>query len=173
MKTLLSLATLLLLLATAAGAADLKLGYVDLQKALSVSEAGKVAKAKIESEIAAIEDQVQQRQSDLSALQESLKKQAALLAEEARRDKELEFQQQVKDYQRYVKDKQDEMRGKEAAYTQQILRDLGAQVVELCKKEKISMMMEKSQLVYASEALDFTDKLIEAYNRAYKDGHKK
>ena len=159
-------------MAASVQAADTKLGYVDLQKALSVSAAGQAAKEKMEAEIADIEDQVKQRQSDLQALQESLKKQMGMLSAEAKQEKEIEFQQQVRDYQRYVKDKQDAMKAREERYTQQILRDLGQQVVELSKKENISMMMEMSQLVYAAPELDYTEKLIEMYNKAYKDGHK-
>ncbi|MBN2645639.1 MAG: OmpH family outer membrane protein [Desulfuromonadaceae bacterium] len=162
----------LCLMATTVQAADLKVGYVDLQKALALSEAGKTAKAKLDSEVKAVEEEVKQRQSDLTALQESLKKQVAMLSDEAKREKELEFQQQVKDYQRFVKDKQEEMRGKEMAFTQQILRDLGKQVVDLSEAEKVTVMMEKGQLVYAVDSIDYTDKLIKAYDKVYKEGHK-
>lgn len=152
-------------------AADLTLGYVDLQKALSASAAGQAAKQKMEADIADIEDQVKQRQADLQALQDSLKKQMGMLSAEAKEEKQIEFEQQVRDYQRYVKDKQDEMKSREERYTQQILRDLGQQVVALSEKEGVSMMMEKSQLVYADPALEYTDKLIEMYNKEYKESH--
>jgi outer membrane protein len=160
-----------LFVATSVSAADLTLGYVDLQKALSVSQAGQAAKQKMETEIADIEDQVKQRQADLQALQDSLKKQMGMLSDDAKEEKQVEFEQRVRDYQRYVKDKQDEMKSREERYTQQILRDLGQQVVALSEKEGVSMMMEKSQLVYADPALDYTDKLIEMYDKEYKESH--
>ncbi|MDD2556840.1 MAG: OmpH family outer membrane protein [Desulfuromonas sp.] len=171
MKRLSAIFLTFMFMATSIQAADISIGYVDLQKALSLSAAGQAAKGKMESEIAGIEDQVKQRQGDLQALQESLKKQMGMLSEAAREEKQIEFEQQVRDYQRYVKDKQDEMKAREERYTQQILRDLGQQVVALSEKEKISVMMEKSQLVYADAALDYTDKLIEMYNKEYKGNH--
>ncbi|MFO7831761.1 MAG: OmpH family outer membrane protein [Desulfuromonadaceae bacterium] len=160
-----------LFVATSVSAAEVKLGFVDLQKALSASQAGQAAKQKMETEIADIEDQVKQRQADLQALQDSLKKQMGMLSDDAKEEKEVEFEQRVRDYQRYVKDKQDEMKSSEERYTQQILRDLGQQVVTLSEKEGVSMMMEKSQLVYAAPALDYTDKLIEMYDKEYKESH--
>lgn len=160
-----------LFVATSVSAADVKLGFVDLQKALSASQAGQAAKQKMETEIADIEDQVKQRQADLQALQDSLKKQMGMLSDDAKEEKQVEFEQRVRDYQRYVKDKQDEMKSREERYTQQILRDLGQQVVTLSEKEEVSMMMEKSQLVYAAPALDYTDKLIEMYDKEYKESH--
>lgn len=171
MKQLSVILVTFMLVATSVQAADIAIGFVDLQKALSMSSAGQAAKGKMEAEIAGIEDQVKQRQGDLQALQESLKKQMGMLSETAREEKQIEFEQQVRDYQRYVKDKQDEMKAREERYTQQILRDLGQQVVALSEQEKLSVMMEKSQLVYADSALDYTDKLIEMYNKEYQDNH--
>lgn len=172
MKRILVCALLLLSFTALASAAELKVGYVDLQKALSMSAAGQAAKLKIDAEIATIEQEVQKRQADLTALQESLKKQAALLSDDAKREKEREFQQQVKDFQRFTKDKQEEMRSKEMAYTQQILRDLGAQVVAISKDKGLTMMFEKGQLVYAVDGIEYTDALIKAYDAVYKDAHK-
>lgn len=171
MKRILIVALMCLSFVATASAADVKLGYVDLQKALSLSAAGKAAKAKMDSEIAVIEEEIKKRQADLAALQESLQKQAALLSDDAKREKERDFQQQVKDFQRYTKDKQDEMRAKEATYTQQILRDLGSQVVALSTKEGITMMFEKGQLVYAVDSIDYTDALIKAYDAVYQESH--
>jgi outer membrane protein len=171
MKRLSIIVLALVLGATTAAAADIKLGYVNLQKALSESAAGQAAKTKMEGEIADIEDQIKQRQEDLQALQDSLKKQMGMLSDEAKEEKQIEFEQRVRDYQRYVKDKQDEMKAREERYTQQILRDLGQQVVTLSEEEGVSMMMEMSQLVYAAPELDYTDKLIEMYDKEYKANH--
>jgi outer membrane protein len=171
MKRLSIVLLALVLGATTAAAADIKLGYVNLQKALSESAAGQAAKTKMEGEIADIEDQIKQRQEDLQALQDSLKKQMGMLSDEAKEEKQIEFEQRVRDYQRYVKDKQDEMKAREERYTQQILRDLGQQVVTLSEEEGVSMMMKMSQLVYAAPELDYTDKLIEMYDKEYKANH--
>lgn len=162
---------MVLCIGTVASAADLKIGFVDLQKALMTSAAGQSAKAKMDAELQTIQAEILKKQTDLTALQESLKKQVALLSAEARQQKESEFQQQVRDYQRFTKDQQDAMAGKEAAFTKQILRDLGAQVVAMSKSEGITVMLEKGQLVYAADAIDYTDALIKAYDASYSDSH--
>ncbi|MEA3465291.1 MAG: OmpH family outer membrane protein [Thermodesulfobacteriota bacterium] len=159
-------------LGSVAGAADLKIGFVDLQKALSLSAAGQAAKAKMDNELQSVQAEVLKRQGDLTALQESLKKQLALLSVEAKQEKEREFQQQVKDYQRFTKDQKEAMRSKEMMFTKQILRDLSAQVMILSKDKGVAMMFEKGQLVYAVDSIDFTDELINAYDAEYNDSHK-
>ena len=172
MKRIVIAVLMIFCLGTIAGAAELKIGFVNLQKALSLSAAGQAAKAKMDIELKSVQDEVQKRQADLTALQESLKKQLALLSVEAKQEKERDFQQQVKDYQRFTKDQQEAMRSKEMMFTQQILRDLGAQVVKMSKDKGLLMMFEKGQLVYAADSSDYTDALIKAYDAAYKDSHK-
>lgn len=162
---------MVLCIGTVASAADLKIGFVDLQKALMTSAAGQSAKAKMDAELQTIQAEILKKQTDLTALQESLKKQVALLSAEARQQKESEFQQQVRDYQRFTKDQQDAMAAKEASFTKQILRDLGAQVVTMSKSEGITVMLEKGQLVFATDAIDYTDALIKAYDASYTDSH--
>ena len=51
MKRIVIAVLMCLSLVATASAADVKLGYVDLQKALSTSAAGQAAKAKMDSEI--------------------------------------------------------------------------------------------------------------------------
>ncbi|MDY0189391.1 MAG: OmpH family outer membrane protein [Desulfuromonas sp.] len=159
-------------LVTVANAAEVKVGFVDLQKAMATSAAGQSAKAKMDTEVQAVQDEVQKRQADLQALQESLKKQMALLSAEAKQEKDLDFQQQVRDYKSFVQGKQEQLRLKEKSLTEQILRDLGTQSAKLCKKEGVSVLLEKGQLVYAVDSIDYTDALIKMYDAEYTDSHK-
>ena len=70
-----------------------KIGYVDLQKALNLSLAGKEAKEKIKAEVQSYDSEVQERQDELKKLKDDLEKQAMLLSEEARNAKERDYQQ--------------------------------------------------------------------------------
>ena len=84
------------LAAVPAVAADVKLGYVDLQKALNLSEAGKAAKEKIQKKVKDHESAIDARQKELKKLKDELEKQALLLSEEARGGKERDYQQKLR-----------------------------------------------------------------------------
>ncbi len=159
--------------ASVSGAAAMKIGFVDLQKALITSAAGQAAKAKMDVEVKKVEKEVKKRQQELSSAQQALQKQLALLSDTAKQEKELAFQQKVKDYKRFAKDKQDQLKSKEMMLTQQIIKDLRVQVQQLCKDKGLSMIFEKGQLVYAVDAVDYTDALIKSYNASYNKNHKK
>ena len=158
------------LVATPVMAQAQKIGYVDLQKALNMSEEGKAAKERIKSEVQGYDADVQQRQEELQQLKNELEKQAMLLSEDARSAKEREYQQKVKEYQRFTKDIQETLQQMDADLTRKILEDLLEVVQEVGKKESYTMVLEKteSSIVYADEGADITDEVIEAFDKQGK-----
>jgi outer membrane protein len=143
-----------------------KIGYVDLQKALNLSAAGKEAKEKIKAKVQSYDAEVQQRQEELKKLKEDLEKQAMLLSEEARNTKERDYQQKVKDYQRFTKDIQESLQQTDADLTRKILERLLKVVQEVGKQSGYTIILEKteSSLVYADESIDITDQVIKAFD---------
>ena len=63
---------------------SLKLGYVDLQRALNESEAGKKAKDSFKSEVDRMEQSLERRKSEVEKLKDELEKKGLLLREEER-----------------------------------------------------------------------------------------
>lgn len=143
-----------------------KIGYVDLQKALNLSAAGKDAKEKIKAKVQGYDVEVQKRQEDLKKMKEDLEKQALLLSEEARGAKERDYQQKVKEYQRFTKDIQETLQQTDADFTRKILESLLSVVQEVGKKNAYTLILEKteSSLVYADESIDITDQVIKAFD---------
>jgi outer membrane protein len=147
-----------------------KIGYVDLQKALNMSAAGKAAKEKIKAKVQSYDAEVQQRQEELKKLKDDLEKQAMLLSEEARSAKERDYQQKVKDYQRFTKDIQESLQQTDADLTRKILENLLKVVQDLGKSGGFTIILEKteSSLVYADESIDITDEVIKAFDKTGK-----
>lgn len=144
-----------------------KIGYVDLQKALNLSVAGKEAKEKIKVKVQGYDAEVKQRQEELKKIKEDLEKQAMLLSEEARSAKERDYQQKVKDYQRFTKDIQETLQQTDADFTRKILEVLLKVVQDVGKSGEYTMVLEKteSSIVYADESVDITDAVIKAFDK--------
>lgn len=159
-----------LLLATPALAADNKIGYVDLQKALNTSEAGKAAKERISKKVKEYEGTIDTRQKEIKKLKEELEKQAMLLSEDARGAKERDYQQKVKEFQRFTKDIQEELQQKDADFTKQILEELFKVIKEVGEKEGYTLVLEQSEssILYADEKVNLTDKVIKAFDAKKK-----
>lgn len=151
-------------------AADAKIGYVDLQKALNNSAAGKAAKEKIAAKVKGYEGQIDQKQKELKKLKDDLDKQGLLLSDETRGGKERDYQQKLKDLQRFTKDIQDELQQKDNEFTKQILTDLSKIISELGAKEGYTVILEKTEsaVLFAEPSADLTDKVIKVYDAAPK-----
>lgn len=167
MKHLMLITVILLgLIATPALAKDVKIGFVDLQKALNLSESGKAAKEQIKAKVAGYDAEVKAKQEELKKLKEDLEKQAMLLSEEARNEKERDYQQKVKDYQRFTKDIQEELQQADADFTRKILEELFTVVQEIGKQGGYTIILEKTEsaMLYGDASVDLTDQLIKAFN---------
>lgn len=162
---LILIATLLL---AAPAFAEVKVAYVDLQKALNISKAGVAAKNEIAAQVKKYEAEFKTKQEGLQQLKTELEKQAVLLSDSAKAQKERDFQQNVKELQRFQKDIKDELQQKDAEHTKRILNDLFGILQKLGKEGGYTMVLEKNEgaVIYADESIDLTDELIKAFDAA-------
>ncbi len=164
------LVVVMMMVAVPAVAAELKIGYVDLQRALVESDAGKVAKGSMGKRVADFQSTAQGRQQNLQNLKEELEKKSLMLSADAKAQKERDFQQQNKDFQRFVKDAQEELQREEARLGRSILEGLSEVIKNIADKEGYTLVFERSggALIYADDSIDLTDQAIAAYNKVYK-----
>lgn len=150
--------------------AEIKVGYVDMQRALNESDAGKEAKVVMESEYQKFQSQIAQRQKELQAFQQTLQKQGLMLSDKARQEKEKEYRSKLKEFKRWGEDRQAELKQKEMDLTKATLKGLGATVRKLGEEEKFALILEKNEAVilFASKAIDLTDRVIQIFNATGK-----
>ena len=165
MRNLLLILAAMILLVSPALAAQ-KIAYVDLQKALNLSQQGSQAKQEISELVKKYEAEFKDKQQALLQKKDELQKQAALLSDSAKAEKEREYQQEVKDLQRFQSDVKEELQQRDAEHTQRILSEMNKILQQLGEQGGYSMILEKNEgaVLYAVEAVDLTDELIEAYD---------
>jgi len=160
----------LLCAAVSASAAE-RIGYVDMQRVVSESAAGKRARAEIEGMIKQKQEQVNREGQKLKALQESFEKEKLTLTEAQRKTKERDFEKKVQSYQQLAADAQRDLREKDNEYTRKALTAIRAAIRELAKEEKLMLVLEKNEqpVLYAEDGPDLTDKVIKAYDAKAKN----
>jgi outer membrane protein len=171
-KTLFSLVLTIAMLAGAAvcSAAELKIGYVDIQRAVAESKAGKSANEKFTVEANRVRDDMLKEKESIEQAAEMLQKQSAMLTEDVRRSKELDMARRQRDYERMVEDQKAELQLKEAELTGEILEQLIPIVRDYGKKHGFSIIFERTErvLLYADKSLDLTDKVIAILDASFK-----
>ena len=159
----------LCLASTTVFAADLKLGYIDMQRALNGSEAGKEAKEQLAARVKKFQDEINVKQDELKKLKEELEKQGMLLSDSARSSKEKEYQNKLKDFQRFTKDAQDELQGKDEELTRKILEGMEKVINEYGKQKGYTFIFVKNEsMLFVDEKANITEEVLKLYNSSRK-----
>ena len=153
--------------------AETKLGTVDMQKILLLSDAGKDAKEQLSVRAAKYEAEKNVKEEDLKKLKGELEKQSVLLSETARGAKEKDYQQKLKEYQRFLKDAQDDLQAKNDEYTNKIVDEIVKVVQEYGKKNSFTYIFVKNEgMIFMDDKVDQTDELLKQFNAARKAAKK-
>ncbi|WP_415063405.1 OmpH family outer membrane protein [Bdellovibrio sp.] len=146
--------------------AEAKVGYVDMQKAIQATAAGKKAKTELEGEFNKKKKELEKKEADLKKMGEDLEKKKSVLSEEALGKKQAEFQEEMLKYRDVVGKSQVEIQKKERELTAPILDKMKKVIAKLAKDKGYAMVIENSQMVlYATPETDLTDEVIKAFDK--------
>ena len=154
-------------------AADVKIGYVDVLKAVNESSQGKEAKKVWQDLRAKKLEEVKRKREEMDSLKDDLFKQGSVLSESSRQEKELKLERLERDYKRMLDDSNLELNRKEMELTQEILKDLRNIINDIGKRDSYTIIItdpssDRGQgglLLYIDKAIDLTDEVIRTYNR--------
>lgn len=166
MRHLLRGFAILLLLTGFAAAKEVKLGFVDMQRALLEVEEGKTAKARLEKMKTERQGKLDAQQTELKKLKEDLDRQKEFMKPEVREQKEQEFRQKLGELQMTYAQLQKELAEEEAKLTKDIFARMARILAKVGQDEGFTMVFEKteSSLLWAERSLDLTNELIRRFN---------
>lgn len=149
--------------------AESKIGTVDMQKILMLSDAGKDAKEQLAVRAAKYEAEKNVKEDELKKLKGELEKQSVLLSESARSAKEKDYQQKLKEYQRFMKDAQDDLQAKNDEFTNKIVEEIVKVVQDYGKNNSFTYIFVKNDsMIYMEDRADLTDELLKQFNAIRK-----
>ena len=151
-------------------AAELKIAYVDIQRAINESNAGKDAKKAITKDVEKFQRLIADKQKELQTMKESFEKQALMLTPDARANKEKEYQNKLREFQRWGEDNQNELNQKRMEMERNISIALVKVIQKLGADEGYTLILEKNEniVLFVSKTIDITDRAIKAYDAQKK-----
>lgn len=165
----LTVVAMLLLVATGARAQEMKVGIVDMQRALLETKDGKTAKTELSKKSEQYEAELKGMQAEIEKIRLELDKQATFLSEDARNEKEKVVQKKIKEFQSRYREAQDELKQRESELIKKMLQRLEKIVIRIGETEKFTMIMDKtSGVYYFDKKVDITDALIAKANEEEK-----
>lgn len=144
--------------------AEIKLAYVDVQRALNECRAGRAGREKIKREVEQVEAKLGRQQSEVEALKNEIEKKGALMNDQDRQNLEEEYSRKLRNFQEDYKNSQDELRQRDSQITGAIVRDLAQVVRGIGEKRGYTLVLEKGGLLWGTPGIDITDEVIRAYD---------
>lgn len=144
---------------------DVKIAFVDLQRALNETEDGRRAKGNLKRLFTKRQQALDEQQTKLKALKEQIEKQQKVLTRDALQKRMEEYQKAFVDLQSTYVDYQRELAEKEAQLTKQIFTRMEGILRRIGTSEGYTMIFDRgSGVVWGRTDLDLTDRLIQMYN---------
>tara|TARA_B100000609_G_scaffold197698_1_gene195607 strand:- start:4477 stop:5043 length:567 start_codon:yes stop_codon:yes gene_type:complete len=170
-----SLGLLSLFLIPAPAEAAIRIGYVDLRKALNSVEDGIAAKKRLKMKKSSFQKKLSRLQKQLKRAKKSYDSRAAILRGNAKRKMQARLQKKFLTLQRTYTKLTRSLAREESVETRKIFRKMEVIIRRIAKENKLYLMLEKteSSVLYATPSMDYTNELIRRYNRLFAGKGKK
>ena len=174
MRTVPVLAALALAIAVpqAARAAELKIGYVNLQQAVGEVDEGKAARDTLKKEFDVKQKQLDDKQNELKRMKEDLDKQMVVMSDDAKREKAMEFERKVNELQQLYVQMQKDLQEREREMMKVLFDKMEVVIKDIAAAEGYSYVFEQQNagLMVAPPSANMTQELVRRYNAKYKAG---
>jgi outer membrane protein len=139
---------------------------IDVNRVLNESEAGKVAKKKVEDRYQELKKQIDVKQNEARKMKEDLDKQKIIMGKEKLREKEEALAAKVTELQQMASKSEKEMQTRQNELTREILKVIEVQVDKAVSDGKIDLLLDKSAgVIHHTPSLDITNKVLEMVNK--------
>lgn len=151
-------------------AADLKIVYMDSQRILTDSIAGKEAYGQLEKLKNDRQKEIDKMQQTLKSLGEEISVKGPMMKEAAKMELQAKYENELKNYNRFLKDAQEELRRKELALVKPISDEVNKIIDDYGKQNSIDIILDRRDpgIIYTSERLDVTDTILKLYDAKHQ-----
>ena len=145
-----------------------KYGLINMQDIILGVQEGKDARSALEKEIKAKEAEFTKRREELDKLNKDWSGQAALMSEEARMNKQKEFQEKFLSLRNDEQGFREDVKRKEQKVTQGIAVKVETMVQKIAKDKGIEVVFEVNSagLLYLKDPIDLTKEVIDKYGKS-------
>lgn len=145
---------------------DVKVGYVDVQKALSTSKLGTEAQKKYEEQVKKAQTKLDTKKEEFERAQGEFSKQKESLSEKARAEREEKLLGLEKELKRSFQDSQEQLRRENMKLVGELVKKIKDIVDEMGKQDGFTVILEKGaqSVLYADSQIDITERVVKEFD---------
>ena len=155
-------------LAISSFAADSRIGFVYIQKAVLGTKEWKTNFEIFKKDFAKEKKKIKAREKRIKKMLEDLNKQSFVLNPELKKKKEDKYRKEKIAFERYLQDQNTEFSKSEKEVTQKILLKMMKVIQKLGREKKYTMILEEKVVLYHDRGNDLTTLVTKAYDRSNK-----
>jgi outer membrane protein len=144
----------------ASEAADIKIGFVDVERIRRESMPAERASKQLEKEFAPRAQELQRREAQLKTAQGNLEKEAMTMSESDRRAREQELARLSVDYQRMQREYREDLNLRRNQELSSLFERADRVIKSIANEEKYDLILQEA--VFRSPRIDITDKVLKA-----------
>jgi len=151
-------------------AADVaKIGTVDFQRIIDLSDAGKAAQEKLNKQAKEMEADLKSKGAAIEAGQKQFEREALVMNKEMKDAKEREMRIKINDFKQLQQRYTGVARELQFRLVGQIRNDVDKLVKEMGQKEGYLLILERKEggVIYMPSTIDITDNVIKQYNAVW------
>lgn len=145
-------------------AAEMKVGFVDIDRAANDSEEGKKAIGGLKDYMASRQASITEKGKAIEKMKSDLEKQGSIISADAKKSKVEEMERSEREFQRTVADANQEVEKKRRELTEAVYKEVIEVVAKYGQTEKYTAILPVQSLLYAEKDLDITDIIIKKFN---------
>ena len=150
-------------------AEGLRVGVIDMNKILNESDAGQAAKKKMGARYEELKKAIDLKQEEARKIKEEIDKQKVMLGKEKLKEKEDALQAKVNELRQMTQEGEQEMQGRQAEFTREVLKSVETKIDVVVKAEKLDLVLEKTAgVVYFNPSMDISPRVLALVNEAGK-----
>jgi len=153
-------ALMLAVTVTAVEAADIKIGFVDVERIRRESAPAERASKQLEKEFAPRAQELQRREAQIKSLQSQLEKEAMTLSESERRAREQELSRASVDFQRMQREYREDLNMRRNQELASLFERADRVIKQIADAEKFDLILQEA--VFRSPRIDITDRVLKA-----------
>ncbi len=159
------LALLLLAWTTGAMAEGIKIGFVDLDKALRELPEAQAGAASLNRQIEARQKEIEAKRQEIDNFQRSLEKDFPKLSNAQRQEREAQLQAMVMSLQKYQRKAQDEISVQRNEILEKIQNRLVHVVSQIGQAGHYTLILNDKSVLYVNGAIDLTQQVVAAMEK--------
>jgi outer membrane protein len=158
-----------------AGAADLRVGYIDSARIFQEYADAKEAQARFDRQVQGWRDEAAEKEKQVKQLREEVRDMSPILSSLKRQEKEVALQKAIDDYERFVQSiwgPQGRAAQENTRSTQEVVAQIRSVVEKLAQERGLDLVFDAAGgiIIYADKTLDLTPEVIRQLNERSTTG---